>query len=98
MVSQARATMAVAAPITAQGSPAAGTLLPAVAFLLSANRAREALPEMLLTAGLLQDATLLVIEHRSTDTIVIPNGVQLVRTLKAGEAAFSFLQRTDPND
>jgi len=61
-------------------------------------KAREALPEMLLTAGLLQDATLLVIEHRSTDTIVIPNGVQLMRTLKAGEAAFSFLQRTDSSD
>jgi 16S rRNA (guanine966-N2)-methyltransferase len=55
--------------------------------------ARTKLPTMIAGPELLADEGLLVIEHRSTDTIALPESFEQVRILKAGEATFTILRK-----
>jgi 16S rRNA (guanine966-N2)-methyltransferase len=52
---------------------------------------RELLPTMLLERTAREG--LCIIEHRSTDNIVLPEGSKLLRELNAGEASFTIFQK-----
>ncbi len=55
--------------------------------------ARTDLPRLLIESSLLNDDGLIVIEHRKTDALEIPPACERVRTLTAGEAAFTILRK-----
>ncbi len=57
------------------------------------ERARIELPTKILGSELLEREGLLVIEHRSTDSIVVPELCERIRTLSAGEASFTILKK-----
>ena len=56
----------------------------------SDERARQELPDALKVC--LSTDGVLVIEHRSSDSVVVPTGLEVIRELKAGEAGFTMLR------
>ena len=54
-------------------------------------RARVELPESLMNSGMIRADSFIVLEHRSSDEILIPEAGKLFRRVEAGEAAFSII-------
>jgi 16S rRNA (guanine966-N2)-methyltransferase len=59
-------------------------------------RALDELPKTLLEGGFLGESGLIVIEHRFSDAIVLPQNARLARGISAGEASFSIIMQGNP--
>jgi 16S rRNA (guanine966-N2)-methyltransferase len=57
------------------------------------SRARTELPNLIIANRWLAPGGLCVIEHRTGDDVLVPDGAKLVRELKAGEASFTITQQ-----
>ena len=53
-------------------------------------RANDQLAMLIVNGGLLSEDGICAIEHRTGDTLVLPNEAKIIRALKAGEASFTI--------
>ena len=56
----------------------------------------KSLPAAIFSSRLLTPDSLVIVEHRTASHVTIPEGVELIRELSAGEAVFSFLRQLSP--